>query len=680
MARDTSVKIVGPANTPFRSVVLLVVGLVLISLVLSVTQFLLARRQVYSMMQGQAEGLATAIAQADLLMERALERVESEQGARLIATGMRVRESEVRSPLGIAELERTAVEAGVFNIILFDIDGQRELALRGPLSPGGMNGHGGRGHGGWRSPEHVRQFLASDAPFAVQGSHRSRGSGLPRFSALVRRLNGGAVSLVLDDEEQEQLRRETGPNALLRQLAQQSGVVYLERRIAGQIDTRVESSPAASSTTEDNAELEPDARATVEVEVEIPGESMTSLVVGLDAQPLGAAVRLMLVRLLVSIGLIVALASIGLLWTRMQKRHGALAADLQRVTSYHKVLLERMGDAVLAWEDREGLTFWNQCAEKIFPSLRNTKSGDAAPAEVLEVADAVRNSEGETVVPLGEAGAERGEKCGIRRFRATGETLDGPGMTHLLFLNDVTAVELANSERHRREHFEALARVASGVAHEVRNPLNAIDMTIQALCTEPSTLEAEDRVAIEGLRGEIARINGMVEHFLAYGRPREPVFSQADPAHILSDVATLLAPVAEKKRIALRTEVDDVPAIAADAQQLCQALINITLNALEASEPGGEVLLSAKCSGQDVVLGCQDRGVGMTLEQREQLFDPYVTTKPSGTGLGMSIVQRIVDGHSGRISVISEPGQGSAISLWLPKSASLPIDTEGRER
>ncbi|MFH1743471.1 MAG: ATP-binding protein [bacterium] len=682
----------------FRTVAILVGGLVLVWVGMSVNDHFQTRQQLRELLRRQAEGMAATLALADQQLTLSLDRLEEEQETRLLTVGWWLKDLDAEGGLTADKLKRFAdnvdvfAEGDIFNINVFDTEGRHEFGLRGPRPfaagermvrgagqrpRGGGMGRGARlGPGGMMGSErfrdHILDFLDSDEEYAIQRLPAGRGPGVLSFgrgrlrkprglllsSAIVRRNNGGAILVLLNTDEQEQLRREMGPAALMQKLSERSGVAYLVRRRDNQTDLSFGDIPPQYSPDSSSISEEGPSKQTFEIETDVPGQEATSLIVGFDPEPLRAAERKLFHRLLLSAGLAALLGTIGLLWTRLSRHHGFLTQALEQVRSYHRVLLERMDDAVLAWSENEGLTFWNRRAERLFPNL---SAGDPPPIVVVESAEKVRDSGGQRVLTIEEPG------LGVRRFRTICEVMDSPIRTHLLFLTDVTAVEQATIERNHREHLEALARVASGVAHEVRNPLNAIDMTIQTLCAEPSTLQSDDRKTMDGLRREIGRINGIIEHFLAYGRPQPPMFADLDLSGVVSDVAALLSRLAKEKGIELTVETEDTGLVKADAQQVRQALLNVTLNALEASEPGSCVSIRVQQSDEGVECVCRDEGAGMTAEQVDHLFDPYVTTKPGGTGLGMSIVQRILQSHHGWISVKSELGSGTEIVLRFPK-------------
>ena len=131
-------------------------------------------------------------------------------------------------------------------------------------------------------------------------------------------------------------------------------------------------------------------------------------------------------------------------------------------------------------------------------------------------------------------------------------------------------------------------------------------------------------------------------------------------------MAAFLDPLLAEKNLRLTVESGEIPNIQADAQQIKQALLNVALNAIDASRPGTAILFQTIVSGENVIFRCRDHGKGMTPEQMQKIFDPYVTFKAGGTGLGMSIVKRILDAHGGKIVITSRPEEGATVELHFP--------------
>lgn len=648
-----------PTMISLRTVAMLIVGLITISMALHVVNYYETRQQLQAVMHRQARSAVSTMALTEQFVSQAFEQIEDQQVNYLLAVGQWVLDVDNHHGLDRLMLSHISQKTGVFNIVVFDSKGQREFALRGqgppPFAGRGRGGFGRMGMGERMMSEVIIQFLQSDKPYEILGRHRTMGFRHSRFSVLMKRPNAGAIVLNMSDEDQDSLRRQTSPEAFLQQMAGTMNVCYIERCLDGMGELRVQSGNLID-LQEMNAPIAKPTD-TLDIEVPIPERDGATLVAGFDTAPLRNIERELQTQLLLSAGLLGICSIAGLMGTRLQRSHGAMAQALRMIRSYHRALLERIGDAVLAWNDGEGLTFWNSKAEELFPAFRSYRSGTFLPAEIERIISTVAEAGGETTLSLED------QQSGRRRFRTVYETLPDSTKTHLLVLTDVTAVEQANTEQNRRKHVEDLAKIASGVAHEVRNPLNAIDMTIQTLCMEPSRLDAEDRSILQELRGEIARINKIVEHFLAYGRPQPPMFAETDLPCVVRDTAEFINPLAEREHIQIEVQSEDVPAIHADAQQLRQAILNVVLNAIEASPPHSTIVLWVKQVDNYIKFSCRDTGSGMTPEQREHLFDPYYTTKSRGTGLGMSIVQRIVEAHNGVIDVFTQAGQGTEITL-----------------
>ena len=219
----------------------------------------------------------------------------------------------------------------------------------------------------------------------------------------------------------------------------------------------------------------------------------------------------------------------------------------------------------------------------------------------------------------------------------------------------------------------SLAVLASGVAHEIRNPLTAIKArlyTHQKRLTQGSPEAADGEFIAE----EIGRLERIVRDFLQFARPGDPVFAPVSPAELLREVCELLAEQTE--RSAIRLTVADCVAtpVRADRQQIKQVLINLIRNAAESIGRDGAITLRARPqrigfggrAWDSVALEVKDTGKGIPPEVRERLFDPYFTTKASGTGLGLSIAARIVEQHGGVLRFQTHGKRGTTFRIVLP--------------
>ena len=222
----------------------------------------------------------------------------------------------------------------------------------------------------------------------------------------------------------------------------------------------------------------------------------------------------------------------------------------------------------------------------------------------------------------------------------------------------------------QQERVLAMGRLAAGVAHEIRNPLNAIQILAQRLQREIKTDE-ESKEKLQTFTGvmkdELKRLNGIVEEFLEFARTKPPSFEEYDPVKLVKDVSFLESGVARARHVTLKEIVQtDCKQILLDPQQIKQALVNVLQNALDVTPEEGEICIRVIQKDGWTEISVEDSGPGMTEEESEQAFDLYYSTKPHGTGLGLAITQRIVEQHGGEIDITSKKPHGTRIAIRIP--------------
>ncbi len=240
------------------------------------------------------------------------------------------------------------------------------------------------------------------------------------------------------------------------------------------------------------------------------------------------------------------------------------------------------------------------------------------------------------------------------------------------------------SERHaraqealrRRDRLAAMGEMAASVAHEIRNPLNAIAMSAQRLRHEfdqagaASESEGEERrELLDVLAAETRRIDAKVQQFLDFARPPRLQRSPVELGEWARALVESRRPLAESRAVALEAELDQAGEALVDPEQLRQALDNVLRNAIEAAPAGGRVRVSARSLAREHLLEVSDTGPGIPPEALPRLFDLYFTTKPEGTGVGLAVTQQVVAAHGGSVEVDSRPGQGARFTLRLPRAA-----------
>ena len=332
--------------------------------------------------------------------------------------------------------------------------------------------------------------------------------------------------------------------------------------------------------------------------------------------------------------------------------------------------LRAMPDAVVLFDSREAVCLANAAARSLLGgSARAGASRGAALKRSPPLADLVSHAR-RTRAPRAAADVP----CGGRRLQAWVTPFD---RGCLLILRESSGDGRDDRRLWQAERMAALGRLAGSVAHEVRNPLGAVDIQLQLLARDagsmggPAASRVDERVA--RARAEVRRLDGIVQNFLRFSRPPAVRLEPTDPAQVVQRMHDLVFPEARERGIRLELSLPGAgPLVRADENLLSQALLNVLINAFQAVEEGGgsplvELILEAAEEGAEQVrIQVRDNGCGVSPEDLERVFEYYYTTRESGTGLGLSIAQGILQQHGGSLHLTSRPGRGTTASLVLP--------------
>jgi signal transduction histidine kinase len=213
----------------------------------------------------------------------------------------------------------------------------------------------------------------------------------------------------------------------------------------------------------------------------------------------------------------------------------------------------------------------------------------------------------------------------------------------------------------------AISRISGGVAHEIKNPLNAIALRLDLLRAHAEAQDGELIPEIDVLSKEVRRLDRVVKTFLDFSRPLEVRFTEVDLAALTAEVANLMTPQARLAGIEMHFEAPPEPALMrGDADLLKQAILNLVTNALEVMKNGGHLRLKVERAGETLVAEVADDGPGIPPEVRDKVFQLYFTTKERGSGIGLAMTYRAVQLHNGTVGFTSEMGQGTTFRLQFP--------------
>ena len=266
------------------------------------------------------------------------------------------------------------------------------------------------------------------------------------------------------------------------------------------------------------------------------------------------------------------------------------------------------------------------------------------------------------IVPLLIERREKGQRGAFSHAEPVG---------HAMILRDITESRRSTEKTIESERFNALTLLAAGVAHEIGNPLNSLHIHLQLMERNVHKLEgamrAELQESIDISRAEINRLDSIVTQFLKAIRPSKPILHPENVNAIVEEAVRFFAAEIEDRDIVVEQELrSDLPPLELDRDQMKQVFYNVIKNSFEAMKRRGVLHIRTDLEATHVTISFIDTGGGMSAENLSHVFEPYFTTKSTGSGLGLLIVRRIVREHGGEMALESNEGQGLTLTIRLP--------------
>ncbi len=351
----------------------------------------------------------------------------------------------------------------------------------------------------------------------------------------------------------------------------------------------------------------------------------------------------------------------------------ALIYDLANENDRLESVLDSLTDGVLVSDEEHNLILVNKPAERLVPlagtDIFERRIWDAIADEEISafVEDALVRQESlfDEEFTLGTSGSSRTLAVSVLPV-----VKEGHIQGNILLVEDITERKSKEARLRRAESLASLTTLAAGVAHEIKNPLGSIGIHIQLV--QKSLQEEEiDRGRVQGyidvVNEEVSRLNKIVVDFLFAMRPMNVELGDGDLNDVVRGVLDFVQYELETSDIDLSVDLSpSLPKIELDEKYLKQALMNIIKNAIAAMPEGGSLRVWTERRGDEVQLNIADTGVGMSEDVAEKIFEPYFTTKDFGSGIGLTLVYKVVKEHLGEVSVDTEEGKGTTFTLSFP--------------
>jgi PAS domain S-box-containing protein len=355
-----------------------------------------------------------------------------------------------------------------------------------------------------------------------------------------------------------------------------------------------------------------------------------------------------------------------------------LVQRLARERGVFEEIFNTLQEGILVIRDDGGIEYANDAAARLVGFGGNEIAGQT----LWRLVPGLRNSLGAALDDTGGGAApvvarefelSYPEPRVVRLYMVPFRAPNGPQARRFaVILTDVTQEKASTEKRIESERTSSILLLAAGVAHELGNPLNSLTIHLQLIERKLKKLKSgrETAAVAESLqicRDEVARLDGIISNFLEAIRPQPPDLAETELNDLLAEVLRFQHRELADRGIVVEVENPRVPLVLADRNQVKQVIFNLTKNAMEAMQPGGRLKIKSRADDDSVYLLFADSGSGIKPEDLVRLFQPYHTTKPGGTGLGLMIAQRIMRDHGGQVGIKSKEGVGTVVTLQFPR-------------
>ncbi len=661
-----------------RYIIIISIVLVLIMIASTFYEYNLNKREIYRILNEYANSMIHTVSMSSANSIISDREMESLLAQHLLSAAKNTARVDSLGYLSNDALIRLAEENDVFRINVFDKGGNRVMSSNiHDVHTGSVQKYS--------QIDYIDPILRGEKSEMIIGLKEARMEKGNRFAvAVARPYSKGAIVVNLDAESYIEFRNRIGFGKLVLDIGSATGVDYII------LQNPVEILAANKNVNE----LPPYDRDDTLKKVYESGETMYRTIVfegkdiyeaislfridnekiglfriGLGMEEINSAESRMFRRGIITSLVVIVISVIVLSVIISNQNYSIISNEFRKIKTFTGSVLENMTLAIVTVDNDGLIKIFNKSAFEIFGipyadyENKNLNGIERIPGfikELLMNKNQVKNLEEEFEL--------NSEKRSLLINSAIVKNESGDTDTYSLVIEDVT--ETREIQRHlaQNERLASMGELASGVAHEIRNPLNTINMIAQRMDREYSgRLSSDDfNTLVEILRSESKRVNGIIEQFLYFARPAKPNVTEFEVSGLLSAVGKIAEIQTAEKGIAFSLDAGEGSVMTADYQQLKQVFINLIRNAVEATEPGGTIKIAHRQEGGRNVFEVSDTGCGISDANLDKIFDIYFTTKSGGTGMGLSIVRQIILQHGGTITAESKLKHGTKFIITIP--------------
>ena len=657
-----------------RNIVLIFFSLASLMIISALVELSQSKAELYQLMEAQAHALLESLLTASknsLLTNQYLEDLAEK---RLMNNGKLIRRLYNTGNISDEILEQISKDNDIFRINIFNKKGQKIFSSR-------QQEHFGLPEK--NSPQKILQPLFTGATDTmIIGLKQARFEKGFRYAVAVATKDNGAIVLNIDAKQILDFKKHIGFGALLRTVVSDNpGIIYVALQdtlniLAASGNVKVLEAISQSHFLKQSLEDSLFLTRTVEFDTlevfeavhpfAIKNETIGLFRVGLAMDPIQEINQRIYRRLILITIILVVIGSFMFTFIFTRQRFNLLQKQYEVVETYSGNIISNVSDAIIVYDEIDGIKIFNTAAENLFNITKNQVLGNSLQTFLTKTGCKIILKSPSTLQQFSCEIDNQKKFLLVSRSRFFDSE---ENEIHILVIRDLTEQKRLEEQMQREQRLTAMGELASGVAHEIRNPLNTIGTIIQQLDKdfEPDKDRDEYHELAGLVHGEVKRINETIQDFLRFARP-EPIQPEAFQIQsFLERVKKQYHYMLKERNINLYVKFKWRGEVYWDSRQIRQVFLNIIQNAFDAIDKNGNIRLSVEqINSKEIEINITDDGPGMPVNIRSNIFNLYFTTKAQGTGIGLSIVQRIIYEHGGIITVESEPNKGTTFIIRLP--------------